>query len=215
MEIIVGKQGSQKITISDSTVSRKHCKLTEQADGTFLLEDLGSTNGTFVDGRKVIQTIVSRETMLTLGTYCVKVDALVGPKPEDYTHDFEKLKEVYEKYHSDLIELEKSDRLKNFYRSLPPTLSAIVFAIALFLDGDSAIILRSLMGVITIAFIIWATTGAFKNNKKTPEIRQRLFKQFQIDYVCPKCKHYLGDIPYENLQNRGNCDYCKCRWTKE
>lgn len=212
MEIIVGKNGTQKITITDPSVSRRHCKLTEQSDGTFLLEDLNSTNGTCVNGVKVIRKIVSRDTTIKLGNFTVTVDTLVGPKPQDYTQDFIRLKAVYENYHTALLDLEKSDRMKNFYRSLPPTISAVVFAMTLFMNGDSAMIVRSVMGAVTICFILWATVAAYKSNKKSPELRQRLLKQFQIDYVCPKCKHYLGDIPYENLRNRGTCDYCKCKW---
>ena len=214
MEIIVGKNGEQKITITDPSVSRRHCKLTEQPDGTFLLEDLNSTNGTFVNGAKIIRTIVRRDTSIKLGTFTVTVDTLVGPKPQDYTQGFIRLKAVYEDYHTALLNLEKSDRMKNFYRSLPPTISAIVFAMTLFMNGDSAIIVRSVMGVITICIIIWATWVSYKSNKKSPEQRQRLLKQFQIDYVCPKCKRYLGDIPFENLQNQGTCYFCKCKWVE-
>lgn len=218
MEIIVGKQGNQKITITDSTVSRKHCKLTEQSDGTFVLEDLGSTNGTYVNGQRIIKTIVSRSQTITLGTLDVTIDSLVGPKPKpekDYTQEFKKLKSVYDNYHNELLRLEKSERLKNFYRSLPPTISTAVFALTLLLDGNSAFAIRAIMGVISVVFIIWATAGAFKSNQKTPEERQKLHKQFQIDYVCPKCKRFLGDVPYENLKNMGAHDICKCVWVKK
>lgn len=216
MEIIVGKNGNQKIPITEASVSRRHCKLTEQSDGTFLLEDLGSTNGTFVNGVKIIRTTVNRNASITLGSLTVSVEALVGPKPQEFTKDFLRLKSVYDQYHQELIKLEKADRMKNFYRSLPPTISAIVFALTLFLNGESAMIARSITGVVTILFVVWSTFTAYKSNKKLPEQRQQLFKQFQIDYVCPnpKCKHYLGDIPFENLQNRGTCDYCKCKWVE-
>lgn len=218
MEIIVGKKGDQKITITDSTVSRKHCKLTEQSDGTFVLEDLESTNGTYVNGQRIIKTVVSRSDTITLGKLDVTVDSLVGlkPKPEkDYTQEFKKLKSVYDNYHNELLRLEKAERKKNFYRSLPPTISTIVFALTLLMDGNAAFVIRAIMGVISVGFIIWATVTAYRSNQKTPEERQKLLKQFQIDYVCPKCKRYLGDIAYENLKNMGSHDICKCVWVKE
>ena len=49
MEIIIGRKGQQQITITDLSVSREHCKLTSNPDGTYTLENL-SANGTFVNG---------------------------------------------------------------------------------------------------------------------------------------------------------------------
>ena len=40
MEIIVGRKGQQKVPITDMAVSREHCKLTANPDGTFTLENL-------------------------------------------------------------------------------------------------------------------------------------------------------------------------------
>ena len=38
--------------VPEAPVSSHHCRLTHQADG-FPLEDLGSTNGTFVNGARI------------------------------------------------------------------------------------------------------------------------------------------------------------------
>ncbi|MFH1653814.1 MAG: GGDEF domain-containing protein [Pseudomonadota bacterium] len=51
-EIIIGRDTSVDIKIEDSRVSRQHLKLI-QADNGVELEDLGSTNGTFVNGRRI------------------------------------------------------------------------------------------------------------------------------------------------------------------
>jgi pSer/pThr/pTyr-binding forkhead associated (FHA) protein len=51
-EIYIGRDITNDIVINDAEVSRKHARLTLQTGG-YLLEDLGSTNGTFVDGKRV------------------------------------------------------------------------------------------------------------------------------------------------------------------
>jgi pSer/pThr/pTyr-binding forkhead associated (FHA) protein len=51
-EIIIGRGAECDLVIKDAKASRKHCRLVRKEDG-FLLEDLGSKNGTFVDGRKI------------------------------------------------------------------------------------------------------------------------------------------------------------------
>src|SRR5262245_3619536 len=49
----IGRDVSNDIVINDAEVSRNHARLTSQSGG-FLLEDLASTNGTFVNGQRLI-----------------------------------------------------------------------------------------------------------------------------------------------------------------
>ncbi len=66
MEIILGRDGTQKTPITDQTVSRKHCKLTVNDDGTYTLENL-SASGTKVDGQSIIRTTVNPNSRIQLG----------------------------------------------------------------------------------------------------------------------------------------------------
>jgi pSer/pThr/pTyr-binding forkhead associated (FHA) protein len=54
--VVIGRAPDCDVVIKDNKASRRHCKLTRQDDG-FLLEDLGSRNGTFVDGAKINEPI--------------------------------------------------------------------------------------------------------------------------------------------------------------
>jgi len=58
-EIFLGRDPHNDIVISDSEVSRKHARLVLQAAG-YVLEDLGSTNGTYVDGQRLMGPHVLR-----------------------------------------------------------------------------------------------------------------------------------------------------------
>ncbi len=51
-QLTIGRDSSNEITINDAEVSRRHSRLTFQG-GKFVLEDLGSTNGTFVNGQRL------------------------------------------------------------------------------------------------------------------------------------------------------------------
>ena len=51
-ELILGRDLTADIVINDAEVSRKHARLVAQQDG-YLLEDLGSTNGTVVNGQRI------------------------------------------------------------------------------------------------------------------------------------------------------------------
>lgn len=50
---ILGRGTEADLWIEDSGVSRRHARITCAADGRYLIEDLGSTNGTFVGDRRV------------------------------------------------------------------------------------------------------------------------------------------------------------------
>ncbi len=52
-EISIGRDISNDIVISDAEVSRHHARLRKQGN-TYMLEDQGSTNGTFVDGQRLM-----------------------------------------------------------------------------------------------------------------------------------------------------------------
>lgn len=51
-QLNIGRDSSNEIMINDAEVSRRHARLTFQG-GKYVLEDLGSTNGTFVNGQRL------------------------------------------------------------------------------------------------------------------------------------------------------------------
>ncbi len=52
-EMIVGRDATADVVIPDAEVSRKHARLYLQGGG-YVLEDLGSTNGSFVEGQRLM-----------------------------------------------------------------------------------------------------------------------------------------------------------------
>ncbi len=50
--IILGRDGSADFQIPLSTISRQHARIVE-SDGVYVIEDLGSTHGTIINGRKL------------------------------------------------------------------------------------------------------------------------------------------------------------------
>jgi hypothetical protein len=58
-EIYIGRDITNDIVINDVEVSRKHARLTLQSGG-FVLEDLGSTNGVFVNGQRITRPVMLR-----------------------------------------------------------------------------------------------------------------------------------------------------------
>jgi hypothetical protein len=51
--VTIGREASNDIVLEDPQVSRQHARLTLQGT-SYLIEDLGSTNGSFINGRRVM-----------------------------------------------------------------------------------------------------------------------------------------------------------------
>jgi predicted component of type VI protein secretion system len=52
-EIYIGREVNNDVVINDAEISRKHARLALRSGG-YVLEDLGSTNGTFVNGERLM-----------------------------------------------------------------------------------------------------------------------------------------------------------------
>jgi predicted component of type VI protein secretion system len=65
--ISIGRSEENTVIIEDPNVSRQHA-LVEKKDGRFIIRDLESTNGTFVDGCRVEKHALHNGDTITIGT---------------------------------------------------------------------------------------------------------------------------------------------------
>ena len=65
-QLVIGRSSACQIVLGDDTVSRRHAELRFD-DGRWLLRDLGSSNGTYVNGRFVTEAEVRAGDVIHLG----------------------------------------------------------------------------------------------------------------------------------------------------
>lgn len=91
-EIIIGRGEENEIVLNIAEVSRTHAILTKAEEG-FMIKDLGSTNGTYVDKKKIGgKYLLKPGDTVMLGeaiymTYQADLDpeeTLVAPRPEEF-----------------------------------------------------------------------------------------------------------------------------------
>lgn len=71
-QLIIGRSSELDIVLVEDMVSRKHAKITLSA-GKITIEDLGSTNGTFVNGEKVKSSRLKEGDRILVGTSILKL----------------------------------------------------------------------------------------------------------------------------------------------
>jgi pSer/pThr/pTyr-binding forkhead associated (FHA) protein len=71
-EIIIGRSSELDMVLVEDMVSRKHAKITTD-DKTVTIQDLGSTNGTFVNGEKIRKVDLKDGDRILIGTSIIKL----------------------------------------------------------------------------------------------------------------------------------------------
>lgn len=80
-QLTIGRDASNGVAINDAEVSRKHSRLSFQG-GKYVLEDLGSTNGTFVNGQRLAGPVVLKPgDVVSLGEQIVLMYDAVNIDP--------------------------------------------------------------------------------------------------------------------------------------
>ncbi|MER5964748.1 FHA domain-containing protein [Streptomyces sp. NPDC002057] len=80
--IRIGRAPDNDVVVSDLVVSRRHAELLAQPDGTYRIHDLGSHNGTFLNGSPVVDARVTPDDIIGIGhcAFC-----LIGGQLVEFT----------------------------------------------------------------------------------------------------------------------------------
>jgi diguanylate cyclase (GGDEF)-like protein len=84
LEMILGRSADNAIQIEDDGISRKHAKVMLGPDGKFMLVDLGSTNGTYLNGHKVNARALQDGDKIQIGSNTVLKFSLQDALEEEY-----------------------------------------------------------------------------------------------------------------------------------
>jgi len=93
-ELLVGRSADLDLVLSEEMVSRKHAKISIQ-NSTMALTDLGSTNGTYVNGEKIRRHELTLGDRVLLGTSIIRlIDADEMTLDEDIREDADAVRKL-------------------------------------------------------------------------------------------------------------------------
>lgn len=214
MEIIIGKQGSQKKPITEPTVSRKHCKVTDNGDGTYTVENLSTTSFTKVDGQDIVKTKASLDSEIQLGpVFKAKLKDLIdipAENPADKEFSISHLQKVWDEFNGKNLDFAKKQQKLNLTRTGLGIFTMCAMPTIFFLGPIG----YALTGIGVLGNI-YSFVGL--KNIESPEQRQKRQDEFDDAWVCPnpECGRTLPAKNYSMLKrNYPSCPYCKCKFTE-
>jgi type II secretory ATPase GspE/PulE/Tfp pilus assembly ATPase PilB-like protein len=98
--ISIGRHSENKLVVADNMASRFHCVIEKAPDG-YLLRDLGASNGTFVNGRKVKSALLQPGDVVRVGNTEL---VLILPESEANPPPLEDLEELVELGDADVVD---------------------------------------------------------------------------------------------------------------
>ena len=230
IDIKIGKEveGSSILIVPSNfkKVSRRHATL-HWHDGAAIIEDNESTNGTYVNGKRIAKAKVGENDTLWLGGIddekCYQVDLkkvfescrqAEEKLRTDYTKEFEGLKQVYVNYQNEVAELKKKatqqSQLPKLLASLVPAVIGLVFMLV-FENMTLRIVSMSLGSVLSgVIGIVTMGKSSAANEKMNEDITELQIK-YQKLYKCPKCGTKIPlTTHWKKLEAEGTCPNPKC-----
>ena len=82
LPFVIGRSQDVALSIPHPMVSRRHCTLFEE-EGQVCLRDLGSLNGTYLDGKRITDVSLSDNDSFSIGSirFSVKLQEVSQPEP--------------------------------------------------------------------------------------------------------------------------------------
>jgi hypothetical protein len=228
----IGRNQDNDFVLSYPQVSDRHAKIVCLSENTFIIEDLDSSNGTYLNNFRVKRSVCTRQDQLQLADVNFDLDAyfnkaqvkqqlqnnvksMLGnavmdapPKavktdPNDFTQEFKTLEIIYKQYNEAKIKLQAQEGGKAaLIRSGPATLGMYGLGALIPGWGWAFGIAGSLIGILACS------------KASNPEKLIALDDEFKISYACPRCRSFLGYLPWRGLAQRKTCDRCKAIWAQ-
>ena len=208
------------ITINAQGVSSEHACIKYYEGNRIVIEDLGSSNGVWLDNRRISQALVTLDDKIFLGETQFPIrryfrtldDHLLEPKdPNDFTDSFVQLEKIEAKYMEEKLRISKMPNKYFILMRLAIILQLVInIPLGAFLGKDSwYYILGSVLffGLLSLFFFI----KYMNTNTERERLMSSVLDHFKSQYICPNCEYSLihDSINLIKMKDQYNCKACK------
>lgn len=232
----IGRNADNNIVIANGKISGRHARLIQCTADSFVLEDLASKNGSFVNGTRITRKVIDRQDIVLLADTNFTADQLLElrtpapvtvpvapmlppatPLPAtpkatknalDFTGPFADVKPVYEQY----PQLRKDCRNREkMIRTGSIILSSIVGVSAVLATGGTALPLLHILSGAGLSMLLPTLCSTLLSTEEKLEI---IDKEYRERYRCPNpaCRDPFGTREWELLAQQKTCRRCQAIW---
>jgi hypothetical protein len=209
--------GSQTLLVGSKqsvpmSVGREHLRLTIDDDGRVILKNLNVENDTYVNGVGVEVKVIRRNDKIELGNDRYLLDwEVLDPFMPKFA-DIRPMKRVWDKYQQALLDQQIKERRSNALRSVTGIFTMSALVLGFFFGRESTLIASIYAIAITVSMGFFIKS--FIDSSKIPHQQQALRDSLPKKYVCPCCKHFLGNQSYDIVSQSKSCPHCKAIFIK-
>ncbi|MBO7574596.1 MAG: FHA domain-containing protein [Bacteroidales bacterium] len=204
------------------SVSRSHCRL--QIDGEKMtISNVSDQNCLFVNGLEYKTKAITKNDLVELGAERYRLDMVAvlallikapsaGRAPEQpQTYNISHLKHIWDDYSDRKVKMQQEERTFGTIRSVTGILTPIGLLCAILPNLAN---LRYFFVALTVILGIVFLYIQLGRSKEIPLLQKKMEEDFQDVYVCPHCKHFLGNQSYKLVLRNGGCPWCKSKFTE-
>ena len=242
--ITIGRLDSNRIKLAPTNIGRYHAVITVIGSNVYLLEDLDSKHGTFVNAERIHRKFISGEDKISFATNhyealeILEMAKVIKPSlkskdDNDYTEEFMGLREFYNQYET----FKKQERqiragIKKMNENLRigGAFATTTAGIAAFFAQQS-ITAAIAGGTLTAAAAATAPVtfipmlAACGLGMLIPAIGSKFLGErekldqpmlyYENNWKCPKCNDFFGlNKSWETLAKQKKCNKCGAIWVK-
>ncbi len=226
MEIIIGRnQETRQLSIATKDVnkvygqngyvpmdvSRQHISLTSKDNGKWQIKNLNDQNVTFVNGIAIECKTITEFDKVELGKSHFVFEWELLKLLEDSYIDVTPLEKIWNEYNDANINITKRQKNLGLLASIPIAITMLGGLIASIASDD----VKPYAYIFTATALVVMVYGFYKRfTDNSIDEREKLKKDFQRNYICPKCGHFLGFVDYDILIQNEGCLSCKTKYKK-
>jgi pSer/pThr/pTyr-binding forkhead associated (FHA) protein len=229
----IGRSVDNHLVLPQSKVSGHHARLIQCTSASFIVEDLSSKNGSFVNDVRITRKVVDKQDTLRFADTVLTVDEIltsvknepakssVQPAPAatkkaphadanplDFTRAFADLQQVYQQYPT----LRKDCRNREkMIRTGSVILSSIVGISSVLSTGGAALPLLHIMSGAGLSMLVPTLCSTLLSTEEKLEVIE---KEYREKYRCPNpaCRDPFGTREWELLVQQKSCRRCQAIW---
>ncbi|GAB3727050.1 FHA domain-containing protein [Spirosoma lituiforme] len=229
----IGRSIDNQLVLSQGKVSGYHARLIQCTPTSFVLEDLSSKNGSFVNDVRITRKVVDKQDKLRFADTVLTIDEMLASlksepsksKPQaapvvtkppaqpeasalDYTRAFADLQQVYAQY----PKLKKDCRNREkMIRTGSVILSSVVGISSVLSTGGAALPLLHIMSGAGLSMLVPTLCSTLLSTEEKLEV---IDKEYREKYRCPNpaCRDPFGPREWELLAQQKSCRRCQAIW---